>query len=114
MSDCLFCKIAQRQIPAAIVAETDRVVAFKDINPQAPVHLLVIPKTHVPKVSDLSGHTLPILADLVAAANQLAAQHGLVDDGYRLVINCGPQAGQTVWHLHLHLLGGRPMRWPPG
>jgi len=114
MSDCLFCRIIQRQLPAAIVAENAGALAFKDINPQAPVHLLIIPKTHVAKVSDLSGPTLPIVADLVALANQLAAQQGLDRDGYRLVINCGPQAGQTVWHLHLHLLGGRTMQWPPG
>ena len=114
MSDCLFCRIVQRQLPASVVAETAGALAFNDINPQAPVHLLIIPKTHVAKVSDLSGPTLPIMGDLVALANQLAAQHGLDRDGYRLIINCGPQAGQTVWHLHLHLLGGRTMHWPPG
>ena len=114
MSDCVFCRIVQRQLPATIVAENDAALAFKDSNPQAPVHVLIIPKTHIARVSDLSELTLPLMADLIVMAKQLATQQGLDRDGYRLVINCGPQAGQTVWHLHLHLLGGRAMHWPPG
>jgi histidine triad (HIT) family protein len=113
MDDCLFCRIIARQVPAAIVAETDRALAFNDVNPQAPTHLLIIPKTHIATVSDLTPESASVVGDLVSLANRLAAQHRLTD-GYRLVVNCGPQAGQTVWHLHLHLLGGRRMSWPPG
>ena len=113
-TDCLFCKIVSRQIPAAVVAETDRALAFNDINPQAPVHLLIVPKAHIATLADLSGPSLSVMADLVSLANQLAAQRGIARDGYRLVVNCGAQAGQSVWHLHAHLLGGRPLGWPPG
>jgi len=114
MSDCLFCRIAQRQLPATIVAEDDQVLAFKDTNPQAPTHVLIIPKAHLEKLSDLTEATAQVLVKAVALANRLAKQEGISETGYRLVVNCGPQAGQSVWHLHLHLLGGRPMRWPPG
>ncbi len=113
MSECLFCRIVQRQVPAQIVAEDDECLALRDINPQAPTHLLVIPKLHIPKVSDLTIDTAKLLGKAALMANRLAAQLGL-DQGYRLVVNCGPQAGQTVWHVHLHLLGGRAMGWPPG
>lgn len=112
MSECLFCRIAAHQVPAQIVEETDEFVAFRDINPQAPTHLLIIPKAHVAAVSDVTEATAPLVAKAVLLANRLATQAGL--EGYRLVINCGVQAGQSVWHLHVHLLGGRPMRWPPG
>lgn len=111
---CLFCRIAQRKLPAEIVAEDDEVLAFKDLNPQAPTHLLVIPKSHIARVSDLTPETARVVGQTVLMANRLAQQSGIAEPGYRLVMNCGPQAGQSVWHLHLHLLGGRPMKWPPG
>ena len=114
MSPCLFCRIVQRQLPADVVAEEEKMLAFKDINPQAPTHLLVIPKAHIAKVSELTDANRSVMTDLIAMANRLARQQGVVDSGYRLVINCGPQAGQSVDHLHLHMLGGRPMKWPPG
>jgi len=114
MSDCLFCRIIQRQLPADIVAEEEDLVAFRDVNPQAPTHLLIIPKTHISKLSDLTEATTPVIAKAAAMANRLAKQQGISETGYRVVVNCGPQAGQSVSHLHLHLLGGRPMRWPPG
>lgn len=114
MSECLFCRIVQRTLPAKIVAEDDRVLAFHDANPQAPTHVLIVPKAHIPAVSDLTDTNGPVMTNAVLMATRLAKQLGLADGGYRLVINCGAQAGQSVWHLHLHLLGGRPMRWPPG
>lgn len=113
-ADCLFCRIAQRTIPATIVAEDDALVAFQDINPQAPTHVLVIPKTHIPQVSDLTDATAAVMGRLALMANRLAKQSGCAEDGYRLVVNCGPHGGQTVSHLHVHLLGGRRMTWPPG
>ncbi len=113
-SDCLFCRIAARQLPAAIVAEEDGLLAFKDINPQAPTHLLIIPTEHLPSLADLTDAHTTLMGRAVQFANRLARQHQLVSSGYRLVLNCGAGAGQSVWHLHLHLLGGRPMRWPPG
>ncbi|MBI4356040.1 MAG: HIT domain-containing protein [Candidatus Omnitrophica bacterium] len=112
-SACLFCRIAQHDVPAAIVLEEPALVAFKDIHPQAPTHLVIIPREHLARVSDASTGHAALLGGLLLAANRLAQQLQL-QDGYRLVINCGPQAGQTVDHLHLHLLGGRAMRWPPG
>ena len=112
--DCLFCRIASRQVPAQIIAEEDGLLAFKDINPQAPVHLLIIPHEHVPSLADTTPTHAPLLGRLVQFANRLAQEQGLMPEGYRLVVNCGPQAGQTVFHLHCHLLGGRAMRWPPG
>ena len=114
MSDCLFCRIVARQVPAEIVADEPTALAFRDINPQAPTHLLVIPKQHIPRVSDLTEGNAQAATDLILVANRLAKQLGFAENGYRLVINCGPHAGQTVWHLHLHLLGGRAMAWPPG
>ena len=114
MSECLFCRIASHQLPADIVAEERDLLAFKDIHPQAPTHLLIIPKTHIAKISDLTDHNAHLLADAVTMANRLAQRMGVADQGYRLVINCGAQAGQSVWHLHVHLLAGRPMTWPPG
>ena len=113
-SECLFCRIASRTLPAAIVAESNGLLAFKDINPQAPTHLLIIPKEHIATLDDATEAQTTLLGQIIQFANRLARQHQLMPDGYRLVINCGPQAGQTVWHLHVHLLGGRPLRWPPG
>ncbi len=112
--DCLFCKIATRQIPAEIVGEMDGLVAFKDINPQAPTHLLIVPTTHIPTIADATESHTAMIGNAVHFANRLARQFQLGESGYRLVINCGAGAGQSVWHMHLHLLGGRPFRWPPG
>lgn len=113
-ADCLFCRIAARQLPAAIVAEEDGLLAFTDINPQAPTHLLIIPTEHIPSLTDLTEAHTTLMGRALQFANRLARQHQLTSSGYRVVLNCGAGAGQSVWHLHLHLLGGRPMRWPPG
>jgi histidine triad (HIT) family protein len=113
ITDNLFLKIVERKIPADIVYEDDRSLAFRDINPQAPVHVLIIPKKVIPTHADLTEADKELLGHLHLVAAKLATQLGLTD-GYRLVLNCKEQAGQTVPHLHLHLLGGRPMRWPPG
>ncbi|MBI3324418.1 MAG: histidine triad nucleotide-binding protein [Candidatus Omnitrophica bacterium] len=114
MSDCLFCRIAQHSLPASIVAETDTLVAFQDVNPQAPTHLLIIPKQHIPTLADLTPALASLASEATVFANRLAEEQRIAERGYRLVVNCGAQAGQSVWHLHWHLLGGRPMRWPPG
>ncbi|MCM8794483.1 MAG: histidine triad nucleotide-binding protein [Candidatus Omnitrophica bacterium] len=114
MSDCIFCKIVAKQIPAKITHEDAETVAFHDINPQAPVHLQIIPKKHIARVSELNRETAPLMAHLVLTANRLAKEFSVSEEGYRLVINCNAAAGQSVYHLHLHLLGGRPMQWPPG
>jgi histidine triad (HIT) family protein len=114
MSECLFCKMVSRDITADVVFDKGNVLAFRDINPQAPTHILLIPKEHVKDVSELDGSRAGLLAELIAAANELARSEGIDSTGYRLVANVGPEAGQTVFHLHLHLLGGRPMGWPPG
>ncbi len=111
--DCLFCKIVDGTIPAKRLHETDDLLAFADINPQAPVHLLVIPKRHIASHAHALPEDAALLGRLFAAAGDLARQHHL-DRGYRLVINTGPDGGQTVDHLHVHLLGGRAMGWPPG
>jgi len=113
-SSCLFCRIAAREIPADIVRESEGVVAFRDVNPQAPTHILLIPKEHVTSVGELGDHHAGVLADIMQAAAQLARADGIADSGWRLVTNVGPDAGQTVFHLHFHLLGGRAMGWPPG
>jgi len=111
----IFSKIINKEIPADIVYESDTVLAFKDINPQAPVHILIIPKIEIPKVSDLSGKEhAKLLGDLFDAANKLAKEMNIDEDGFRLVFNNGSNAGQEVYHLHMHLLGGRRMKWPPG
>ena len=111
MSDptCLFCRIAAREIPATIVFEDDDVVAFKDIAPQAPVHLVLVPRPHLEGLNDLTPELAPLLGKLALAAKALAREHGCADTGWRFLANCGPDAGQTVRHLHFHLLGGRPM-----
>ncbi len=109
-SECLFCKIVQNEIPAKRVAESDRALAFNDINPQAPTHVLIIPKQHTSQVSDLAN--MEVIADLYQLAAKIARDQGLKD--YRLVTNNGAGAGQSVFHIHLHLLGGRPFSWPPG
>lgn len=114
MSDCLFCKIVQKTIPAKIVHEDDRSLAFDDINPQAPVHTLIIPKQHVSAVQDSSDQTPDLLAHLLVVCTKIAKQKGLSESGYRIVTNTGRDAGQTVFHLHFHVLGGRHLGWPPG
>lgn len=113
MSDCIFCQIANKQIPAEILLETDRGIVFPDVNPGAPVHLLVIPKEHLPDADSASGDE-GLLGHLLALATQAATAQGLNASGYRIVTNTGPDAGQSVPHLHFHVLGGRMMGWPPG
>ncbi len=112
--DCLFCKIAAGEIPAKIVLETDEVVAFHDINPQAPVHVLVIPKKHIAKVSDMTEDDIELMGKVIYAGKKVAEQLGIAEDGFRLVFNNGRMGGQHVYHIHLHVLGGRAMLWPPG
>jgi histidine triad (HIT) family protein len=112
-ADCLFCKIVAGDIPADVVHETDTTVAFRDLEPQAPTHVLVIPRTHQPNAAALAAEEPHVLVDLVNAAKAIADQEGL-DEGYRLVFNTGPAAHQSVFHVHLHVLGGRSMGWPPG
>ncbi len=114
MSDCLFCRIAAGEIPAKIVHQDDRYVAFEDIHPQAPVHVLIIPVRHVAGVGALSSDDSELVGGAIVLARTLAEKLGLSDRGFRLVLNTGAEAGQTVFHLHVHLLGGRPLEWPPG
>ena len=114
MTDDLFLKIIKREIPAEIVYETDEILAFRDINPQAPVHILIIPKERIATLNDLETGQAEMVGKLVLAATDIARQEGLSDDGYRVVINCNKGGGQMVFHIHLHLLGGRQMTWPPG
>ena len=111
--DCLFCQIVAGEVPSDRVYEDDAVIAFRDINPRAPTHILVIPRRHVPDAQHLTDADGELLARLFGAVRTLAAEAGL-ESGYRVVTNVGPDAGQTVFHLHLHLLGGRSMGWPPG
>jgi histidine triad (HIT) family protein len=112
--DCLFCKIAQQQIPAKIIHEDEHVVAFRDISPQAPVHALVIPKRHITTLNDIDPTDARLLGHMVITAQQIAAQDGIDETGFRLVMNCNRDGGQTVYHIHMHILGGRSMHWPPG
>ena len=114
MSDCLFCRIIAREIPSSIVYEDERVLAFKDINPQAPLHVLVIPKRHVATLNDLSPADDGIVGELVRRAAAIATEEGYADRGFRAVFNTNREAGQTVFHIHLHLLAGRSLTWPPG
>lgn len=112
--NCLFCKIVAGQIPSTIVLRTDHVTVFRDINPQMPTHVLMVPNAHVENTETLSPEHDALVGELVRTAQQVAAQEGLSERGYRLVINTGPDALNSVPHLHVHLLGGRPMTWPPG
>ena len=114
MNDCLFCRIVQKTIPAKIVHEDDRTLAFDDINPQAPVHTLIIPKQHVSAVQACCDQDPDLLSLLLITCTNVAKQKGLTESGYRIVTNTGRDAGQTVFHLHFHVLGGRRMGWPPG
>jgi histidine triad (HIT) family protein len=114
MSDCLFCKIVAREIPASIVYEDERVLAFNDINPQGPTHVLVIPKKHIATLNELAPGDDPIVGELVRRAAAIAGDRGLAAGGFRTVFNTNRDAGQTVFHVHLHLIGGRSLSWPPG
>ena len=111
--DCLFCKILAGEIPAELVYESETAVAFRDVNPQAPTHVLVIPRKHIATINAIGEDDQAIIGSLYSAAREIAAQEGIADDGYRAVMNCNEGAGQTVFHIHLHVLGGRPMGWPP-
>ena len=112
--DCLFCKIADGQIPAKKVFEDEDVIAFRDINPQAPTHILLVPRRHITTLNDLTSDDAALAGKLVLHAKQLAEQEGIAESGYRTVFNCNGDGGQSVYHIHLHLLGGRALRWPPG
>ena len=114
MADCLFCKIVAGQIPATIVFQDDHVVAFKDITPRAPTHVLIVPRRHIASLNDLVTDDDALVGEMVRTAATIASKEGLADRGYRTVFNCNADAGQTVFHIHLHLLGGRTMAWPPG
>lgn len=112
--DCLFCKIVNGDIPADIIYQSDEVVAFRDINPQAPTHVLIIPRKHIATINDLESGDETTVGNLFLAAKEIALQEGIAEPGYRVAMNCNEAAGQTVFHLHLHLLGGRQLGWPPG
>lgn len=114
MDECLFCRIAAGTIPAKLVFSDDEIIAFPDIQPQAPVHLLLIPRRHLSGLNDLTPEDGALFGRLGLAAQRLARERGLSENGYRIVVNCGPDAGQSVPHLHIHLLGGRTLGWPPG
>ena len=114
ISDCLFCKIAAGEIPADVVKEGDDWVAFRDISPQAPVHILIIPREHIATLNDVGDEQADLLGRLFLAAKEIAQDEGIADDGYRTVLNCNVGAGQSVFHIHAHVLGGRAMGWPPG
>lgn len=111
---CLFCDIVKKEIPGKVVYEDEKAIAFEDINPQAPVHLLIIPKAHISGLSAVKPEETGTLAHLFSLVPKLAEKNGVLETGFRTVVNSGTAAGQTVFHLHLHLLGGRPFRWPPG
>jgi histidine triad (HIT) family protein len=114
LTSCVFCRIVAKEIPADVVHSSDHVVAFRDLNPKAPTHILLVPKEHVESAASLTDHDGPVLSELFRAAAHLAKAEGIDQRGWRLVTNVGPDAGQTVFHLHFHLLGGRGMGWPPG
>jgi histidine triad (HIT) family protein len=113
-TDCLFCRIVAKEIPAEVIYETDRTLAFRDLNPQAPTHALVIPKDHYPDAAALAAADHGLADEVIRTAHAVAEQDGVADSGYRLVFNTGPGAGQTVFHVHGHVLGGRGLTWPPG
>lgn len=114
MTDCLFCKIRDGEIPSDRVHEDDTCVAFRDINPQAPTHIQIIPRKHIETTNDLTPEDAPLLAHILLVGKELAAKEGVAEGGYRLLFNCNAHAGQSVFHIHLHLLGGRQFTWPPG
>ena len=114
MPDCLFCKIVSGELPATHVLETERTLAFRDINPQAPIHVLIIPKLHYRDLADLAAADSGLVAEMAGQAHEVALADGIAETGYRVVFNTGSNAGQTAGHAHAHVLGGRPMAWPPG
>lgn len=114
MSDCIFCKIANKEIPANVIYEDDKILAFHDLSPVAPQHVLIIPKVHIESMNDLSEESVAVVGHIFAKVKSIAKQLGIDDSGYRVVSNCGEEGGQTVGHLHFHLAGGRQMQWPPG
>lgn len=114
MSDCIFCRIAAGEVPSKIVWQDEEIVAFHDVDPRAPVHVLIIPRKHIASVNELDDADAPTIGRMHVKARDFARELGVSETGYRLVMNTGPEAGQSVWHIHLHLLGGRRMTWPPG
>ncbi len=114
MEDCIFCKIVNKEIPAKIVLEDEEVVAFHDINPQAPVHILIIPKEHFSSLNEIPENKMDLLSRILLQARQIAKNMGIAEKGYRIVLNTARDSGQDVFHIHFHLLGGRRMTWPPG
>ena len=114
MQECLFCKIISGEVPADIILDKKNILAFKDINPQAPVHILIIPKIHISTLNDIDAINSDIIGDLVKTASEIAKIEGIDRAGYRTVFNCNHDGGQTVFHIHLHLIGGRLLSWPPG
>lgn len=112
--DCLFCQIAEKSLPAKILYEDDEVVAFRDISPQAPMHVLVIPRRHIGTLNDLTHEDAALIGKVILCAKAVVAEAGLADRGYRLVLNCNRDGGQTVFHVHCHVLAGRACHWPPG
>ena len=114
MKNCIFCKIIEKNIPSEIVYENERVLAFNDVNPQAPIHILIIPKVHIPTLNDLLPEQTELVGELIYVSKNLAKLKGIDQNGYRVGFNCNADAGQTVYHIHLHLLGGRTFSWPPG
>ncbi|MCE5313028.1 MAG: histidine triad nucleotide-binding protein [Nitrospiraceae bacterium] len=114
MSDCLFCRIISKEIPAKIVYEDDLCIAFEDINPQAPMHVLVIPRKHIARITDIEADDKELVGHIFTVCGSIAASRGFSGSGFRVVANCNADAGQTVFHIHFHLLGGRLMGWPPG
>ena len=114
MMSCLFCRIAEKKIISKMVYEDERVFAFEDVNPQAPVHILIIPKKHIPTALEIAHKDNELIGHMFQIANKIAEEKGIAQRGFRIVMNCNPEAGQTIYHIHLHLLAGRPMHWPPG
>ena len=112
--DCLFCKIAEKKIPSRTVYEDNDIMAFEDINPQAPLHVLIIPRKHIATTLDISDSDHELMGKMIRAGNTIARKKGVAERGFRLVMNCNRDSGQTVFHIHMHLLGGRAMHWPPG
>ena len=114
MPDCLFCKIIAGEIPATLVYQDERLIAFRDLNPQAPMHVLIVPRRHIATLNDLAAEDDGLVGEMIRRAATLAKEHGHAEGGYRTVFNCNAGAGQSVFHIHLHVLGGRAMTWPPG
>ncbi len=112
--DCIFCKIIQQELPAKLIYQDDNVIAFDDLHPQAPVHKLIVPRKHIATLNDLDATDTELMGHLLQTAQKLAKQLGIAENGYRVVVNCNAGGGQVVFHIHLHLLGGRNMTWPPG